>query len=658
MTPFQASQQEEHTSLSSASVPEGSVASETLLPSPKANTHPRPRFSKSMNHGWHTFVQHTLQWVESSTPSVLEKLSPRALVRLLQHPFSDTPPVTETPDCTKKPSSHLRRVLKGRMTSWLRYSRQRSRQYPWLRLKPIPFTLSSLSWHRPLPDKSRLLYEADEHKRLRTHQLMLGLYLGCILASMALVRYLGLPQGTSSLFLLLTVGFYGSTLSVLLTLQQRREAVERFIQKQLSTLRDMVQQASFVPANLVKWPETHPPVEAVEESLAPSLPKVAVFIPAHNEASVIVGTVRQLLKQTYPHWECWVLNDRSQDDTQACLDALEAELPHYYRQILHCHHRPQDAEPGKSAVLNEALTLTDAPLVAVFDADAWVPEDWLMTMVPQLIVSPWVAGLQSRKVILNQGDNWLTRCQAMEYYLDSYIQMCRDAVRSAVELRGNGMILKREALLSVNGWTHHTVTDDLDLSSKLHLVGWDIRFMPHTPVYEEGIQQLKPLLKQRRRWAEGSLRRYLDYGWAILARPVSARAKLDVMVYFMNFTAPVWMVCDYVWWLFTLKRSIHEVMSQGHIGVHHVLTLGLIGVLTVVLIPVVWHASRQFEQPSHGMVAGLKRWWESTMTAFYMGMTWTMSVFGILIDLLCRKEPTLKWDKTSHGLPPQPATPS
>jgi 1,2-diacylglycerol 3-beta-glucosyltransferase len=601
-----------------------------------------------LEDAWHTLVSRVAQ-VLNASPTLSEHLTARTLLSMLRYPLKHRALHIAS---DKFPS--LRKQLRHpRLATWLRYSRQRSKKYAWLRLRPIPFTLSSFSWQRPLPDRDRLPYEPDERKRLRTHQAMLCAYLLCILGVMALVRFLGLPQGTSSLFLLLTVGFYGSTLSVLLTLQQRREAVERFIQKQLLTLRDIVQQAPFVPANLVKWPEMTAPVVAIEEALAPALPKVAVFIPAHNEASVIVGTVRQLLKQRYPNWECWVLNDRSNDDTKACLDALEAELPEYYRGILRCHHRPIEAQPGKSAVLNEALALTDAPLVAVFDADAWVPEDWLLTMVPQLIVSPWVAGLQSRKVILNQGDNWLTRCQAMEYYLDSYIQMCRDAVRSAVELRGNGMILKREALLSVNGWTHHTVTDDLDLSSKLHLVGWDIRFMPHTPVYEEGIQQLKPLLKQRRRWAEGSLRRYLDYGLPILRRPVSARAKLDVVVYFMNFTAPVWMVCDYLWWCVTLKRSFQEVMNQGHIGLHHVLTLGLMGVLTVVLIPVVWHASRQFEQPNEGVSAGLKRWWESIITAFYMGMTWTMSVFGILLDLLFRKEPTLKWDKTSHGLPPQ-----
>ena len=40
---------------------------------------------------------------------------------------------------------------------------------------------------------------------------------------------------------------------------------------------------------------------------------------------------------------------------------------------------------------------------------------------------------------------------------------------------------------------------------------WDIRFVPDAHVFEEAVPTLKGLLRQRRRWAEGSIRRYLDY---------------------------------------------------------------------------------------------------------------------------------------------------
>ncbi len=49
------------------------------------------------------------------------------------------------------------------------------------------------------------------------------------------------------------------------------------------------------------------------------------------------------------------------------------------------------------------------------------------------------------------------------------------------------------------------------MSTRLHIKGWDVRFCPEACVYEEGIIYLFPLFRQRRRWLEGTIRRYLEY---------------------------------------------------------------------------------------------------------------------------------------------------
>jgi chlorobactene glucosyltransferase len=50
-------------------------------------------------------------------------------------------------------------------------------------------------------------------------------------------------------------------------------------------------------------------------SLQEELPLVSILIPARNEAAVIEQTIRQILQQTYPHFELLVLDDQSQDGT-------------------------------------------------------------------------------------------------------------------------------------------------------------------------------------------------------------------------------------------------------------------------------------------------------------------------------------------------------
>lgn len=60
--------------------------------------------------------------------------------------------------------------------------------------------------------------------------------------------------------------------------------------------------------------------------------------------------------------------------------------------------------------------------------------------------------------------------------MDTYFQAGRDSVKGAVELRGNGELIKREALEDINGWNNYTIVDDLDMSTRLHIKGWDVRF--------------------------------------------------------------------------------------------------------------------------------------------------------------------------------------
>ncbi len=99
----------------------------------------------------------------------------------------------------------------------------------------------------------------------------------------------------------------------------------------------------------------------------------------------------------------------------------------------------------------------------------------------------------------------------LEYAFDTCLQMGRTLVGGAVELRGNGQLVKREALVDVGGWNNNSITDDLDLSMRLLIHRYDIKFCPDTAVYEEGVVNFRALFRQRRRWAEGSIRRYLDY---------------------------------------------------------------------------------------------------------------------------------------------------
>ena len=245
----------------------------------------------------------------------------------------------------------------------------------------------------------------------------------------------------------------------------------------------------------------------------------------------------------YPDYKIYPINDRSKDKTLEIMKACEAKYPEKIVVV----DRPQDAFPGKAAALNDALKISSNEVICVLDADARIDKDFLQNIVGWLD-DTFTGAVQAQKVISNPERNFLVKCQFHEYALDAYMQMGRDSMRGSVELRGNGELIKREALNAVGGWNEETITDDLDLSTSLHINGWDIRFSPNTVVYEEGVPSTEGFIKQRRRWAEGSMRRYLNYFLQIF-KPgnLSLIQILDTFTYLCQFSFPLWITLDIIY---------------------------------------------------------------------------------------------------------------
>lgn len=284
------------------------------------------------------------------------------------------------------------------------------------------------------------------------------------------------------------------------------------------------------------------------------LPFVSVIIPAHNEESVISQTIEQAFKLRYNrkgkrNYEVWVIDDRSTDKTRDVLYKLKKS-----HKALHVLSRSNNAYPGKSAALNDCLPLTKGEVLLILDADAHFPVDLISRVVPYLSASE-VGGAQVAKKIANPETNILCSRQSDEYKIDISIQLGRDTVGGAVEFKGNGTFVKRNALETVGGWTNHTLTDDLDLSTKMLLGGYRIRFVPDTTVWEQAAPDLKGFFKQRLRWIEGSMMRYLEYLPRILRGPMQPRQRFDMIMFLLEYAVPVYVLFDLLSqfvWQFTL----------------------------------------------------------------------------------------------------------
>ncbi|MBE9039251.1 glycosyltransferase family 2 protein [Oscillatoriales cyanobacterium LEGE 11467] len=259
-------------------------------------------------------------------------------------------------------------------------------------------------------------------------------------------------------------------------------------------------------------------------------PSISVLVAAKNEEAVIGSLVERLCHLNYPvdRYEVWIIDDNSSDGTAAVLKELVGK---YDR--LNVLHRTADACGGKSGALNQALKLATGEILAVFDADARVSPDLLRQVIPQFD-RPRIGAVQLRKVISNAGRNFWTRGQATEMIFDAFLQQQRHATGGIGELRGNGQFVRRKALASCGYFNEETITDDLDLTLRLHLDGWDIDCAFFPTVGEEGVTDAVSLWHQRSRWAEGGYQRYLDY-WRLISRNRMGWGKtMDTGVFFIT----------------------------------------------------------------------------------------------------------------------------
>jgi 1,2-diacylglycerol 3-beta-glucosyltransferase len=274
-----------------------------------------------------------------------------------------------------------------------------------------------------------------------------------------------------------------------------------------------------------------------------SYPFVSLLVAAKNEEAVITSLVKELCRLDYPadRYDLWVIDDNSSDCTPLLLERLAQE----YAQ-LRVLHRSAEAGGGKSGALNQVLPLVPGEILVVFDADAQVSRDLLRRVLP-LFEREQVGAVQVRKAIANASTNFWTRGQMSEMALDTCIQQQRIAIGGIGELRGNGQFVRRAALEDCGGWNEETITDDLDLTIRLHLNRWDVECLAFPAVGEEGVTDAIALWHQRSRWMEGGYQRYLDYWRLILRNRMGTRKTFDLLVFLLiQYIMPTAAVPDFL----------------------------------------------------------------------------------------------------------------
>ena len=249
-----------------------------------------------------------------------------------------------------------------------------------------------------------------------------------------------------------------------------------------------------------KYKSKHPviPLNASE------LPRVTIQIPIYNEQYVLERVLRSLHQLEYPRdrLEIQVLDD-SIDETTIIAQQLVEEMRNEQFDIHHLHRT--DREGYKAGALNAGLQCAKGEFIAIFDADFAPDSQFLIKTLPHFSNSS-VGMVQARWGYMNRRYSLLTRLQAV--YLDAHFMiehLSRNRSGRFFNFNGTAGIWRKDCLISAGGWEFETLTEDLDISYRAQLAGWEFIFLPDVVVPSELPVEMNSFKLQQHRWAKGSI---------------------------------------------------------------------------------------------------------------------------------------------------------
>jgi hyaluronan synthase len=241
-------------------------------------------------------------------------------------------------------------------------------------------------------------------------------------------------------------------------------------------------------------------------------PRVAIVMPGFNEQDAIGGSLRSLLALDYPadKLEIVAINDGSTDSTLAKMQEVADEAGGRVRVI------DLGVNQGKRAAMAAGIRATEADIIAFVDSDSVLEPDALEILV-QGFADETVGAICGHADVLNLNDSWMTRMQAVRYFVAFKVCKAAESVFDAVTCcSGCFSAYRRKAIMPHLEWWEDqhflgmpsTFGDDRSLTNCV-LRDWKVRYeskaISHTIVPDNFRVFMKQQLRWKRSWTRESL---------------------------------------------------------------------------------------------------------------------------------------------------------
>ncbi len=263
------------------------------------------------------------------------------------------------------------------------------------------------------------------------------------------------------------------------------------------------------------------------------LPRVTIQLPLFNEMYVCERLIESVCAIEYPRerLEIQVLDD-STDETQRIAAASVEQWRERGVDVVYIH---RDNRAGfKAGALENGLALAKGDLIAVFDAD-FVPDPDFLRRTVRFFSNAKVGMVQVRWGHLNREFSMLTQAQAM--MLDGHFiieHTARNRSGRFFNFNGTAGIWRRQTIQDAGGWQHDTLTEDVDLSYRAQLKGWQFVYLPEVVSPAEVPVEMNAFKSQQHRWAKGSIQTAKKLLPAIFKSDLPWSVKIEAFFHLTN----------------------------------------------------------------------------------------------------------------------------
>ncbi|MFT3786596.1 MAG: glycosyltransferase [Tepidisphaeraceae bacterium] len=264
------------------------------------------------------------------------------------------------------------------------------------------------------------------------------------------------------------------------------------------------------------------------------LPRVTIQLPMFNEASVAERVIDATCAIDYPldKLDIQVLDDSTDFSADIAKAAVEKWQKRGY-PIVYIHRTNRVGY--KAGALAEAMPVAKGEYLAIFDADFVPPKDVLHNVVHHF-TDPKIGMVQVRWDHINRDASLLTQAQAM--FLDGHFVIehaARNKSGRFMHFNGTAGIWRRTTIDEAGGWEHDTLTEDLDLSYRAQMKGWQFVYLPQYCAPAELPPEIVAFKAQAHRWTKGGMQTCLKLLPGVLrSKKLPLKIKLEAFFHLSN----------------------------------------------------------------------------------------------------------------------------